>query len=250
MDINLCELKIKNKYIKTLKSNVGKVNKDFILKKENILFNLENTFEYQFYLKNIDKIKKYNFNYNIQIPIKYQICNEKRKVYYLFSRLKGDIDKDFLVKLSKNEVINIFQQSLISIYFINHKLHFYHNDFLSLSKGFSLNNLMYMKNDKKIKLTTDNLKVTVGKYRTIIIDFGMALRFPRPKTLSFFVYFNFKYISEVFLLFVVLYFTYKNRYVDIELIRKMYNFFESKMDQKGVKAFDKSVFNHFSTFLL
>jgi hypothetical protein len=91
--------------------------------------------------------------------------------------------------------------------------------------------------------------VTVGKYRAIIIDFGMALRIPRPKTLSFFVYFNFKYVSEVFLLFVIMYFTYKNIYVDIELIRKMYHFFESKMDGKGIKAFDQSVFKHFTNFL-
>ena len=229
-------------------------NKKYLLKIEDYNTNLKNMYEYQFYIKNYDKIKLDKFDNIIQIPIKYKICKKKNTINYMFSLLDSDVTHDFLHKLNKKNVINIIKQSLLALYYINHILHYYHNDIVTVRRKYQLNNIMYIKNNKKKILKIDDLSITIEKYRAVIIDFGIASKTPNYKLtyfyniLSIVVLYKFKYISELFLLFISFYYTYTNS-LNIYEIKKFYIYFENKMKGNSVKDFDKSIFHYFNELL-
>lgn len=258
-----CDFKIKNNlFTETINKikprNIGFIeinNKKYILKIENILFDLKNMYEYQFYIKNMNKIKSNKINNIIQIPLQYIICKKENQIKYIFQELTGDVDTKLLTTISKKNRINIFQQLLLSLYFINHKLHYYHNDLFTNRKFFKLNNGMYIKNDKVRKIEIDGLSLKIEKYRALIIDFGLSSKTPGYKLNMFYngisvlFLYNFKYKSELFLLFVILYHTYHDKF-DILKINEFYTYFEKNIKNKEtLLEFDKSIYNNFTYFL-
>ena len=231
-------------------------NKKYILKKDNIEDSIDNLYEYQFYKKNYKKIKESHMNSIIQIPIKYKIC--KNNIHYLFNLLDSDINNTFLKKIGKINVINIIQQSILALYYINHKLKYYHNDLTTIRRKYQIHNVMYIKNNINKTLKIDDLSVKLGKYRSVIIDFGLSSKVPNYKlnyfynTLSVLLLYKFTYISEIFFLFILYYYTYKNA-LNIYQIMTFYIFFEKKtnIDSKKNKLinFDKSIFTYFFELL-
>lgn len=255
-----CDLKIKNNLFKEpinkLKPrNIGFIeinNIEYVLKIENIN-NLKNMNEYQFYIKNINKIKLYNFNEIIQIPIEYKVCKKENQIKYIFHKLDNDIDTAFLNKISKKDRINIFEQLLLSLYFINHKLHYFHNDLYTSRKFFKLNNCMYIKNNSIKTIKIDNFSLQIGKYKTLIIDFGLSTKTSGYKLNIFYkgisalFLYDFKYKSELFILFIIIYHTHHNNF-NISLIKKFYVYFEKNMKKLDLLEFDKSIYNNFKYF--
>jgi hypothetical protein len=239
--INICNLEIKKSFFKdkinSLKNkNVGITeykNKKYILKKENSI-----TDEYLFYKKFSKKIEKDCMQDYIQIPIKYKNCkiNNKDTIYYLFKPLDKDYNKS-----SNNK--NIFGQLLLIVYYINHKLKFYHNDLFSIyklpNKFFDFNNIMISKNkydkkEKNKKLIVDDLSIKIDKYICTIIDFEYYSKQPTYRIKYFYSFFsnmyqyNFEYKSEIFILFIIYYmesFASSKLYV----IPILYNYFENIM---------------------
>lgn len=70
--------------------------------------------EYNFYSKFNNKIKKNNFDKNIQIPIKYKICSTFN--VYIFKKIDYDLNNTFLKKINKNNFYNILNQSIFIIF--------------------------------------------------------------------------------------------------------------------------------------
>jgi hypothetical protein len=263
---------------KTKPRNIGftQINKkQYILKTEDVEDSLSSMKEYKFYEKNSKKIYKHHFEYNLQIPIVYQLCknielpsNSTRKneqIFYLFHLLKGDLNHKMITSIPVEQAINIVQQYLISVYFLNHKLGYFHNDFFTNYKFtqnlslFNINNFMYIKNSKKNNniLRVNDLECKVKDYRAVIIDFGLCTKFPNRYgyklrifygLLTLRLFYHFKYYSELFLVFILLYHTYLG---DIRLynIKNYYQFFESKMyGKKNIQEFDKVIYNNFHFF--
>jgi len=258
--MKICNLKVENNLfispINKIKSrNVGILtinNEKHILKIEDINDgNKIGTEEYIFYKKCISKIKSKHMNLLIQIPIKYSLCNDKIK--YIFKLLDGDIDTAFLSNISKKNVINIFQQSFFSMYYINHHLNYFHNDIYTTRKMCKLNNIMYIKNNKETKLEIDGLKLIIKKYRVLIIDFGHASKNMSYKenmlydSFNILFFYKFKYRSELFILFMILCHTYRG--IDLLKMKDYYIFFEGKMKKKSLIEFDKSIYNNFQDLL-
>lgn len=258
--MKVCNLNVKNNLFKSTINKLKPRNVGIILiDKEKYILKIEDidgkeetkTDEYIFYKKFKSKIKSDHFDLIIQLPIKYSICNNKIK--YLFELLKGDIDTTFLLKISHKNIINILQQSLFSLYYINHYLHYYHNDLCTSRKMYKLNNLMYIKNDKEKKLEIDGLKLIIKKYRVLIIDFGLSSKIMGYKGtilydgLKIFFLYDFKYKSELFILFIIFLHTYKG--IDFLKIKDYYISFEKKMKKNSLIEFDKSLYNNFQDFL-
>ena len=253
--------------------------KEYILKTEDVLGSLSQMSEYVFYKKTYKKIYENKLNLNLQVPIEYKICknayseknkSKKTRIYYLFYVLKGDLTRKFVETLSMKNMINMYEQYLLSLFFLNHELGYFHNDlftnykFLEDFSIYNLNNLMYMNNPNKGKKTgnlikVDKFKLKVLDYRAVIIDFGLASKFPNNYnyklklfygSLSFRLFYRFKYYSEVFLLFVLLYHTYKGNF-RLFHIKNFYQFFESKMfGEQSLIEFDRAVYKYFKVFLL
>jgi hypothetical protein len=279
----LCDMKIaKSLFLsernKAKPRNIGftKIDKNqYILKTEDVEESLSDMHEYVFYEKVSKKIYKNKFEFNLQVPIEYKVCDKaqnrrnptkyKKQIYYLFHVLKGDLTYNFFRSISSEQVINMFQQYLLSLYFLNHKLNYYHNDFYTNYKIlynkslFNINNLMYMKNPtygktKNNTLKVDDFTLEIGKYRAMIIDFGLVSKFPKHSgyklkmfyiSLSIRLFYYFRYYSEVFLLFILLYHTY---FGDFRLyhIKNFYQYFESKMyHEKTLIEFDRCVYKYF-----
>lgn len=286
-DYKICNMKIAkslflNERNKSKPRNIGftKINKKkYILKTEDVESSLSHMPEYIFYKKNVNKIYKNKFELNLQVPIEYKICEKapnrkdptkyKKQIYYLFHVLKGDLTYKFIRMIPSEQTINIFQQYLLSLYFLNHKLNYFHNDFYTNYKMlynkslFNINNLMYMNNPTYNKkkyniLKVDDFTLEIKKYRAVIIDFGLCSKFPKKPgyklklfyaSLSLRLFYRFKYYSEMFLLFVLLYHTY---FGDFRLyhIKNFYQFFESKMyGTQSLLEFDKCVYKYFIQLL-
>jgi hypothetical protein len=249
--------------------------KKYILKTEDVEESLSKMSEYQFYKKVSKKIYKEGFELNLQVPITYKVCKDtenrsdpskkKDQIFYLFHVLKGDLSHKVITSIPIKEAINMYQQYLLSLYFLNHKLGYYHNDFFTNYKLmqnrslFNINNFMYMKNPKKTNnvLKVDGMECKVGKYRGMIIDFGLCTKFPNNYgyklkvfygILSLRLFYRFKYYSEMFLVFILLYHTYVGDF-RLYQIKNYYQFFESKMyGKQTLKDFDRSVYKNFHLF--
>ena len=216
-------------------TNIGTIkikNKEYVIKKEyfkdnfyilNFIYNLLdfNVNEYNFYKKYNNKIVKHNFDKNIQLPIKYKICN---KFYvYLFNKIDYDLNYNFLKKINNKTFINILKQVIFIVYFLNHKLNVFHNDLVLINQ---IRNIMIYENKIKYKITLDNNNLQVDKYRVIFIDFGLFSKdfkfknrdFYFKKSIKYFT--NFNIMSEVM---IILFLLLKNYYNDKNIdFKKLY----------------------------
>lgn len=238
-------------------TNIGTIkikNKEYIIKKEyfkdnyfilKFLYNLINfnVNEYNFYKKFNNKIIKYKFNNNIQLPIKYKLCS---KFYvYLFEKIDYDLTYNFLKKLNNYYYKNILKQVIFIVYFLNHKLNIFHNDLFLLSQ---IRNIMINKNKIKYKLKLEDKTVEVDKYKVVLIDFGLFNKESTFKNKEFYIKKNIKYfcifeiISE---LFIVLFLLLKNYYKNINInFKNLYYYFYDKIKIKNLKNFDNYIFNN------
>ncbi len=255
--------------------NIGFTDIDkhqYILKIEKVIGSLNKMDEYVFYEKYAKKIYKDGFNNNLQVPIEYKVCDKKtidskktkKEIFYLFNILDGDINRKILHKLTKKDNINMFQQYLLSIYYLNHIIGIYHNDFFTNYRFihnlsiYNINNLMYVKNDIKGKkentIKVDDMEVVAGKYRGVVIDFGLSSKKYNYKLKLFYgsltplLFFGFKYMSEVFMVFIFLLHMLKGNF-NILKIKEFYKYFESVMEGEGRREFDKAVCKNFMRFV-
>jgi len=199
-----------------------------------------------FYKKFEKNIVKYNFNKNIQLPIKYKIC--KKFNIYLFKKIQYNLNNTFLKRLNKNTFNNILIQSTFIIYFLNHKLNIYHNDISQVNK---LRNFMINKNNKKTYLKLDNQKIEIKDYNVIIIDFGLFSKDFGFKNNLFYYKKNIKYLylfeikSE---LLIVIYLFLINYYHKKEInFKKLYLYIYNNIKNKSLKEFDKFIFENINS---
>jgi hypothetical protein len=198
-----------------------------------------------FYNKFEKKIKKYNFNRNIQLPIKYKIC--KKFNIYLFKKIQYNLNNTFLRKINKDLFNNILIQSTFIIYFINHKLNVFHNDISQINK---LRNFMINKNDKKLYLKLDNQKVQIKDYNVILIDFGLFNKnfgfknnlFYYKKNIEHLYLFEIK--SELLIVVYLFLISYYNK-KEINF-KNLYFYFYDNIKVKSLKEFDKFIFESIS----
>ena len=237
--------------------NIGSIkikNKEYIIKKEyfkdnyfilKFIYNLINfnVNEYDFYKKFNNKIIKYKFENNIQLPIKYKLCN---KFYvYLFEKIDYDLTYNFLKKLNIESYKNILKQIIFIVYFLNHKLNIFHNDLCLINQ---IRNIMINKNKVKYTLKLEDKTVIVDKYKVVLIDFGLFSKESKFKNKEFYIKKNIRYfcifeiISE---LFIVLFLLLKNYYRKIKInFKKLYYYFYDKIKIKNLKNFDNYIFNN------
>ena len=258
-----CDAKIEKSFFKFINKirktnkNVGITtlnNTEYILKK---IRNDSVGREDIFYKKFSKKILKDEMDKYVQIPLIKKNCISEKKKYYLFTLLGGDITTPFLRKLPTSDFNNILKQCLMVLYYLNYGLKVYHGDIYVPSKFFELNNFMYVKNtDKNLVLNVSGgLKEKVGKYRVVVIDLEHFSSKKNNRILYFYKVFKkllkieFKYQTEVFILFALLY-IYKKGTIDIRLIKNTYSYFYNKLIQSNStkkhtdKDFDKIVIKH------
>jgi len=237
--------------------------KEYILKKE---ISSTKTPELEFYQINEKKIKKDKMDPFMQVPIMTKKC-EDNKILYLFHKLDGDLNRKFVSNLSKSDKINIFEQTILIIFYLNHTLKYYHNDltsFREIYNFFRSNNIMHVKNDKpRLTLKVDKFKVKVGNYKSVLIDFGLAskehgLAIPLLyNSLEYFLQKPIRFKSEVFLFFLVYYAMYNKKF-NILLIQYCYDFFEGKIVEWELKKkkvaqlidFDRIIYLNFKALIM
>ena len=222
------------------KKSVSILNNKYIIKVEQF-DNYGN--EYSFYKKNSKKIIKDKFNKFLQIPIKYKKDYKNKHIIYIFTMLDGDINRSFLKSIRNNDFINILDQSILSIYYLNHKLKYFHNDLYRIGSLLDINNIMYVKNnDMRSLIKIDDMTVEVKKYRVVIIDFEKSTKESGFKIDYFYIFFsnfyeyNFKYMSEIFIMCILC-----NPILDI---KNLYIYIESRMKGLNLEDFDKSLFEN------
>jgi hypothetical protein len=265
-----CESKIEKSFfdfkVNRLKPrNIGTTTiggKEYILKKE---ISSTTTPELDFYEKNEKKIKKDKMDPFMQVPIMSKKC-ENNQILYLFHKLDGDVNRKFVNVLSKEDKINVFEQTILIIFYLNHTLKYYHNDLTSFREFYNFfrsNNIMHVKNNNpKLYLKVDKFKVKVGHYKSVVIDFGLAshkhgLALPLLyNSLEFFLKKPIRFKSEIFLFFLVYYAMY-NREFNILLIQYCYNYFEEKTRGWEIKKkktaqlidFDRIIYKNFKNLI-
>lgn len=157
--------------------------------------------EYLKIIKGITNTKIAIFFVNIE-----EIKKCKSNNFFLMEKYVNDIDKDFLVSLSKKNIVNILKQILFAIFYMNNVLRIYHNDLYFTQ---DIRNIMYSKNKNNIGsvIKHDNLKIKLHDYVIKIIDFGWGNCKPSFRTTEYhFKYFpNNKIISEM-LIFIFFFF--------------------------------------------
>ena len=251
------DLKILKNLLEIFKTtNVGVIkiyNKKYIIKKEyfaknylvlGIIYKLIdfNVDEYKFYSKFENKIKKYHFNKNIQLPIKYKIC--KKFNVYLFKKIDYNLNNNFIKHLNITDFNNILGQATYIMYFLNHTLKIFHNDIALLNK---LHNFMVNKNDKKYFLSLDKTRLEVGKYSVVIIDFGLFGKKMEFKEAFFYYKKNLEhlYIFEIHSELLIVVYTLLNIYYKKKInFKKLYLYIYEKIHKKTLKIFDKYIFNN------
>ena len=195
--------------------------------------------ELKFYKKYEKSIKKDNFEQNIQLPIKYSIC--KKYNIYLFKKIEKDLNSYFLIKLNEKKYINVLEQIITIIYYINHKLGVFHND---LHQNDKIRNIMVNKIKSKDKkyLKVNSIKIKKNNYNPVIIDFGffnkkLGLKntlFYKTKSTKYL--YNFKIKSELLIvLYILLINYYRKKSIDF---KKLYLYFYNLCKNKNLKEFD------------
>lgn len=245
-----CNLKI-NKIIddhsKIRQVGIVKINnKNYILKtelKDRLLK------EYIFYKKYSKQIYNDNFNIFINTPIKMKDCGNK--IYYLMNLIDFDFDNNFIAKITFNQWKDYTIQLCISIYYLNHHLHIFHNDLCYKNK---LRNIM-LKNNNKLKIMKiDNFHLNINSNYICIIDFGYYNIRPNFRTLQFYdddIKINNKNIiilySEVFIVFFYSYYHfYYNNCINDNIIiikNKIYNEFIKNIKNITLIEFDLFIIN-------
>jgi len=240
-------------------TKIGKIkikNKELIIKKEFLkenfifinflykIFNL-NVNEYDFYKKYTNKINKYHFQNNIQLPIKYKICNKKYSIY-VFNKIETDLNHKFISKLNYADFNNVLLQIVYIMFFVNHILKVFHNDVSQINR---LRNFMVNKNKKPYYLKiNDEHKIKINNYRVILIDFGLFHKEIGFKTKLFYRKMEIKYIyffqiySELLLCIYLLFNNY-NKTTKINF-KKLYLYFFDKIKIKNLYHFDKCILDN------
>tara|TARA_R110002110_G_scaffold62474_1_gene174341 strand:+ start:89 stop:865 length:777 start_codon:yes stop_codon:yes gene_type:complete len=154
-----------------------------------------------------------------------RIC--KKFTYFLFNRLKDDLDILLLENIKKEDKRNILMQCLLATYVLNNKLKIFHNDLYMRDK---LRNFMYKKNKRNFNVEIDGMKVTVGKYNVKIIDFNTSKDHPAHFTTAYHPP-ELKIISECFL---VGYYFFRNTF-KIENTEELKSF----LVEGGLKIIEK-----------
>lgn len=209
-------------------------NKKYIVKKELI----NGSSEYIFYKNFCKKIINDNFNKTINIPIK--ILNCSNNIIYLFNY----IDYDYVKYKFKNfnNWIDITIQLCLNMYYLNHKLGIFHNDFLNHR------NIMIKKNNKPFKLICDPFVYTIKNDYIVIIDYGWQNNIVNFHSMKFYIneykkiIKNYKFISEVFILFYMSYVKYFNvvdKYYDY--YDEIYDSLVNKVNSDKLIDFDKLI---------
>ena len=256
---NSRDLKILKKILEIFKiTDIGVVKiykKKYIIKKEyfsknyfllDIIYRLIDfdVSEYKFYSKFEKTIKKYHFNKNIQLPVKYEIC--KKFNVYLFKKIDYNLNNNFIKHLNKIDFNNILGQATYIMYFLNHTLKVFHNDIALLNK---LHNFMINKNDKKYFLSLDKTRLEVGKYSVVLIDFGLFGKKMEFKEVFFYYKKNLEYLyifeihSELLIVVYILLNIYYKKKINF---KKLYLYFYNGMSKskKTLNNFDNYIFNN------
>jgi hypothetical protein len=238
---------------KTTKIGIIKIDgKEYFIKKESFVKKypiLDSIYKFinidvnesKFYKKYTKIIKKYKFENNIQLPIKYNIC--KTYNIYLFHKIEQNLNSYFLIKLNQLKFFNILEQSIMIVYFLNHKLGVFHND---LHQNDKIRNFMVNKIDTKNKiLKFKDIVIKKTNFNVIVIDFGffnkeLGLKnkfFYTTKSLKYL--YNFEIKSEILIiLYIFLINYYKKKSIDF---KKFYIYFYNLCKNKNLKEFDRNI---------
>lgn len=243
----LLKKSLDNKFIITIGVLTIKDKKYFI----RILKKLVNNYifkEYIFYDKYSKKILNESMGKNICIPIKTINCQKENNYIMLFNNISYDYDNKYIIsKLFYKEWLDYTIQLCLSVYYLNHILDIYHNDLVV--KG-NLRNIMIQENNKPFSIHIENYKYKINSNYIVLIDFEFSSDKPEHMTKKFYsneyLKNNYKYISEVFIVFYLSYkifFNIDDKWAD--KYDKIYNDFlkENNISNTTLKDFDNNIIN-------
>jgi len=217
----------KSRFIKKIKIN----NRDYIIKKE-----LTNKFlnEYNFLKKYSKKIRMDKFDKMINIAIKILNCTDSKM--YIYNWIDYDYDSKSMQKIYYDKWKDFTIQLCLTVYYINHKLNIFHNDFCTGTTD--LRNVMIKKNNSPFDIKVDEFNYTIKSDYIVIIDFGHQSKTQQLRTSDFYKKQDYKIKSEVFLVF---YYSYKLFFntgdIENNNYDNVYRIYESKSN--SLIEFDK-----------
>lgn len=147
---------------------------------------------------------------------------------YLILMKKNDyeLNNSFIKNIEKKEKINIYLQSIITIFDMNHKNGIFFNDIYydKIIKNVMINDVINEPVTNINYRLNNNIKILIeiDKYRVQFIDFGYVTTLPKLRTLEYTEkYFKILYDNDIFseiLLFTLFYLTMINKDNDIKKV--------------------------------
>jgi len=147
---------------------------------------------------------------------------------YLILMKKNDyeLNNSFIKNIEKKEKINIYLQSIITIFDMNHKNGIFFNDIYydKIIKNVMINDVINEPVTNINYRLNNNIKILVeiDKYKVQFIDFGYVTTLPKLRTLEYTEkYFKILYDNDIFseiLLFTLFYLTMINKDNDIKKV--------------------------------
>jgi len=230
--------KNKDKFVQLIQID----NSEYVIKKELFVKSNDELPEYNFIVKHSSQIAKSNFYEFILLPVKTLNCVNSE--LYVYPKLSYDYNNNIITKLSFCNWICYTLELCLTMYYLNNILKIFHNDLCYRNE---LRNIMIKTNKNKIEIKISNWKYCTNNDHVVLIDFGLCSDKPEKRTLNFYVNkfkkkTNYKYISEVF---VVYYYSFKtyfkfDDYWD-EKYDSLYESIESK--SSSLKEFDSNIIN-------
>jgi hypothetical protein len=223
--------------------------KDIVVKKE--LYDKNNiSYEYNFFEKYSNSIKKDNFDKFILLPIeKIKNCdsNSDNKNtnwhIYIFNKLNWDYNCEYIEKINFKQWLKYTIELCLILYYLNNILGIYHND---LCYKNNIRNIMIKKNRDKTKINVSDFEIEINGDYPVIIDFGQQSTEPKLRTYKFYnnkhmKRTNIKFISEVFIIY----------YYSFKLYFKFDDYWDTKYDNIYFSIQSKSsCLKEFDSFII
>lgn len=177
-------------------------------------------------------------------------CGKYR--YYLMTKYDQDITQKFLLLLSTKNKVNILNQILLALFYLNNSAKYYHNDLYFIKY---IRNIMVTRLEKPKLITFNKFRLKCEDYVVKVIDFEYADKTPQFRTLEYQTKFfsENKIISELLLTVFFYCRTLKKSEDEILPILKKYshiieNYLKSKNKLTNYN-FDKLLLKYFNKII-